>query len=174
MDCWIESVARFVQQRHKQPTDRARECELVIVCPSLRSRVNLSRVIRVAGCFGVRRVIACRPFTIDPAIARAAIEYVKVESRGAMLPVLKKLKQESYRLVGLEQTTESISLYQFRFPSKTALVLGHERSGIEASCLEFVDDVAEIPVFGQPLSYNVATAAAMAIYEYGRQHIVDE
>ena len=32
-----------------------------------------------------------------------------------------------------------------------------------------LDDVVEIPVYGMPFSYNVGTAAAMALYEYCRQ-----
>ena len=33
-----------------------------------------------------------------------------------------------------------------------------------------LDDVVEIPVWGMPYSYNVATATAMALYEYCRQY----
>ena len=32
-----------------------------------------------------------------------------------------------------------------------------------------LDDVIEIPVYGLPHSFNAATAAAMALYEYCRQ-----
>ncbi len=32
-----------------------------------------------------------------------------------------------------------------------------------------LDDVVEIPVWGMPYSYNVATATTMAIYEYCKQ-----
>jgi len=35
--------------------------------------------------------------------------------------------------------------------------------------LELMDEVVEIPVYGLPMSYNVATATAMAVYEYCRQ-----
>ena len=35
--------------------------------------------------------------------------------------------------------------------------------------LRMLDDVVEIPVYGLPHSYNVATATAMALYEYCRQ-----
>jgi len=48
-------------------------------------------------------------------------------------------------------------------------VVGHERAGLDRATLDELDRVAEIPVFGLPPSYNVATAAAMALYEYCRQ-----
>ena len=160
----------FEHIRHKPPSPRTHPHQLVIVCPSLRSRVNLSRIIRVAGCFGITRVIAARPYSVDRNVARDAADLVQVESRGALLPVLRRLSQEGYHLVGLEQATHSRSLFEFDFPRKTALVLGHERHGIPADQLETLDTVVEIPVYGQPLSYNVASAATMAIYEYCRQH----
>jgi tRNA G18 (ribose-2'-O)-methylase SpoU len=36
--------------------------------------------------------------------------------------------------------------------------------------LNVLDDVIEIPVYGQPYSFNVATATTMAVYEYCRQY----
>ena len=36
--------------------------------------------------------------------------------------------------------------------------------------LKLLDDVVEIPVWGMPYSYNVATATTMALYEYCRQY----
>ena len=33
-----------------------------------------------------------------------------------------------------------------------------------------MDDVVEIPVYGLPHSFNAATAASMALYEYCRQY----
>ena len=160
----------FEHLRHKPPTPLESDRELVIVCPTLRSRVNLSRIIRVAGCFGVRRIIAARPFSVDPEIARDAAEYVQIESRGALGPVLKKLRQDGFHLVGLEQATRSQTLFEFQFQRRTALLLGHERNGIPADELALLDSVVEIPVFGKPMSFNVASATTMAIYEYCRQH----
>ena len=51
-----------------------------------------------------------------------------------------------------------------------ALVIGNERLGLTEEELRVVDRVVEIPVYGLPYAYNVATAAAMALYEYCRQY----
>jgi tRNA G18 (ribose-2'-O)-methylase SpoU len=72
--------------------------------------------------------------------------------------------------VGLEQTTNSVCLFDYSFPLKTALVIGAEREGLSQAELDRLDAVVEIPVYGQPFSYNVATATTMAVYEYCRQH----
>ena len=135
----------------------------------MRSHVNLSRIVRTAGCCGVTRVIACGNAKIDREIARDAADCVQLEVRRTLPPVLAKLKQEGYVLVGLEQTTNSHDLHHFQFPRKTALIIGHERNGLTDEELSLVDEVVEIPVWGRPFSYNAATAASLAMYEYCKQ-----
>ena len=63
-----------------------------------------------------------------------------------------------------------MNLHHFEFPRRTALIIGNERAGLSEEELALIDDAVEIPVWGLPYSYNVATATAMALYEYGRQH----
>lgn len=162
-------MADFIHQRHKPLAELQRPRELVVACAPLRSNVNLSRIVRVASCSGVSKVIACGTAKVIGKIARDGADTIEIEVHRTLPPVLKELKQQGYRLVGLEQTTGSHSLHAFAFERKTALVVGNERSGLGEDELRLLDDVVEIPVYGLPYSYNVATAAAMALYEYCRQ-----
>lgn len=155
--------------RHKTFTNLDQSRELVLACPSFKSQVNLSRIVRLAGCVAAEKIIVCGSTKVDPKIARDGVQDVLVERRRTLLPVLKKLKQENYRLVGLEQTDRSSRIFDYKFVRRTALVIGHERLGITAEELAVVDDVIEIPVYGMPYSYNVVTATTMAVYEYCRQ-----
>jgi tRNA G18 (ribose-2'-O)-methylase SpoU len=160
----------FQHLRHKPPVELARQREIILACPPMRSNVNLSRMVRTAGCCGVRKMIICGPAKIDAKIARDGAEQVELESHRTLAPVLKRLKGEGYELVGLEQTTNSKSLYHFAFPRRSVLVVGHEREGLAEEVLALLDQAVDIPVYGLPYSYNVATAAAMALYEYCRQY----
>lgn len=162
-------MARFVHQRHKQPFALAEPRPLVVVCPQLQSHVNLSRIVRTCGCVGVRHVIACGNASLDRRIARDGADAVTLEVRRSMASPLQKLRDSGYRLVGLEQTTNSTLIWNYSFAKQTALVVGHERQGITEEILGMLDDVVEIPVYGLPYSYNVATATGLALYEYCRQ-----
>jgi tRNA G18 (ribose-2'-O)-methylase SpoU len=73
-------------------------------------------------------------------------------------------------LVGLEQATNSLCLYHYAFARRVVLVVGSERAGLEEELLHLLDHVVEIPLYGQPHAHNVATAAAIAMYEYCRQY----
>lgn len=136
----------------------------------MRSNVNLSRIARAAGCCGVRRIIACGTAKLISKIARDGADAVEIEVHRTLPPVLARLRAEGYQLVGLEQTTDSRSLFEFPFARKTVLVIGNERLGIEDEVLRLLDHTVEIPVYGLPYSHNAATATAMALYEYCRQY----
>ncbi len=160
----------FVHQRHKPPTTLDRPRELIVACPPMRSNVNLSRIVRAAGCAGVRRIVCSGTAKILAKVARDAGEELQIEVHRTLPPVLRKFRDRGYQLVGLEQTTGSQSLYAFAFQRNTVLVIGSERLGIEGQVLEILDQVVEIPVYGMPFSHNAATAAAIAMYEYCRQY----
>ncbi len=164
-----ESMTRFDHQRHKPPTELSQPRPLVLVCPQLKSNINFSRIVRAASCCGVTQMVTSGTGKVDATIARDGVEQVEISVRRSLGPVLKKLSTQGLRLVGLEQTTNSKVLYDYRFVRESALVIGHERNGISPELLSLLDDVIEIPVFGLPYSYNVATATSMALYEYCRQ-----
>lgn len=162
-------MTEFVHQRHKPPRSLERPRELVLACGDMRSNVNLSRIVRAAGCFGLSRMIACERPKIDAKVARDSVQQVKMETHRSLPPVLKQLRDEGYRLVGLEQTTNSQIIFDYHFARRTVLVVGNERSGLADDVLALVDDVVEIPVYGMPHSFNAATAAIITMYEYCRQ-----
>ncbi|MBN2579588.1 MAG: TrmH family RNA methyltransferase [Pirellulales bacterium] len=159
-----------LQNRHKPPTPLQRPRELIVACPPMRSNVNLSRIVRAAGCCGAQRIVCCGNAKVIGKIARDAEEVLPVEIHRTLPPVLKKLREEGFRLIGLEQTSRSQCIYDFRFPRKTVLVVGNERLGIDEEILHLLDAVVEIPVYGRPFAHNAATAAAMALYEFCRQY----
>ena len=162
-------MPRFEHLRHQPPTPLAQPRGLLLVAAPLRSNVNLSRLVRLAGCSGIAEIIHCGGGKVDREIARDAADVVKVSSPRSLPPVLDKLRSAGFHLVGLEQTTNSQSLYTYQFNRQTALVIGSEREGLSQEILDRLQDVIEIPVYGRPASYNVATATTMAVYEYCRQ-----
>lgn len=160
-------MTRHVRGREPRRLSEARE--IVVVCAPLRSNVNLSTIIRTAGCCAVPRVIATGNPKVHSHIARDGMSSVDVEVRSSLLPVLERLRIAGFNLVGLEQATNSANIHSFIFPHRTALVIGNERTGIPDQALRMLDACVEIPVWGLPHSYNVATATSIALYEYCRQ-----
>jgi len=136
----------------------------------MRSNVNLSRIVRMASCCGVRRMICCGNAKVIGKIARDTSGSIAVEIHRTLPPMLKRLHEDGYQLVGLEQTTGSQSIFDFHFDRRTVLIVGNERLGIEDEVLAMMDHTIEIPVYGLPYAHNAATATAKALYEYCRQY----
>ena len=154
---------------HKPPQKLLARRQLLIVCSPLHSHANLSAIIRTAGCSGINDIIATGNVQLIDHIARDGAKHVRIEMKNSLLPALHRLRGDGYTLVGLEQATNSTPLSDYAFPVKTALIIGAEREGLSEACLDLLDAVVEIPVWGLPFSHNVATATSMAIYEYCRQ-----
>src|SRR4029453_6846381 len=70
---------KFEHERHKPPSPLTRPRELVLCCAPMRSNVNLSNMVRTAGCCGITRVIACGSPKIDKSIARDGADQVEIE-----------------------------------------------------------------------------------------------
>lgn len=157
------------QIRHKDPQNLDRPREMVIVLAPMRSNVNLSRIVRLAGCCGITAVYCTGPAKVVGKIARDGADNVRIESHRSLQPQLIRLREEGYTLVGLEQCPNSTSIFDFSFDRKTALVAGNERLGLSGEELMLMDKIVEIPVFGKPFAHNVATAVTIAAYEYCRQ-----
>src|SRR4249919_3732281 len=121
-------MPEFAHERHKPPRELARPRELVIVCAPMRSNINLSRIARAASCCGLSRLVCIGPGKLDRKIARDAADTLAIESHRTLAPVLEKLRDDGYRLVGLEQTSNSKNLHEYKFVGRTALVIGNERT----------------------------------------------
>lgn len=121
---------RRKQLRHVPPTPLPRPSELVLLCQDLGCRANLSSIVRLAGCFGLREVVASGPVGIDRAIAREAADTVVVTRKRTLASPLRELALAGYRVVALEQATGSVSLARHAFAPRTALVVGNERRGL--------------------------------------------
>ncbi len=162
-------MSEFEHQRHKGPSSLTQPRELIVACVPMRSNVNISQIARTASACAVERMIICGNASLTPKIARDATSELTISSHRSLAPVLKKLKKEGYHIVGIEQTSNSQNIHQYTFKRRSVLVIGNERLGISDEILSLLDKVIEIPVWGMPHSYNAASAANMALYEYCRQ-----
>ncbi len=75
-----------------------------------------------------------------------------------------ELKQNSYQIISLEQSDQSVDISEFDPSDKIVLIIGNELDGVSAELLDISDKIIEIPMLGKKESYNVASATAIALY----------
>jgi RNA methyltransferase, TrmH family len=145
---------------------------LVLVCESVEKPGNLGAMLRTADAAGVAAVVAAAAVTDwgNPNVVRA--------SKGALfaVPVADAPTGEVVawlraRGVAIVAATPDAGV-PFVAPDLTggvAVVVGAERRGLSPAWLDQADARVRIPMFGRVNSLNVATAAALVVYEALRQ-----
>jgi tRNA guanosine-2'-O-methyltransferase len=162
----------------EQETTTSKKHNLLLVASLIENPYNLGGLSRVSEIFGARtmyvrdpKITSEKDFT---SVAVSSHHHIEI----APLPVAEisawvaGMKSEGWTVVGIEQTDRSVLLGDADavLPDKTILVLGSESFGMPAAVLGECDVLVEIPQVGVTRSLNVQTAAAIVLFEYGRQH----
>lgn len=126
---------------------------------------NLGTILRTADWFGIKTVYASLNSVdlFNPKVIQASMGAVfRIHYQTTDLNTeLNKLKSLGYKILGADMKGES--LYSFRFPQKSVLVMGSESHGLSKEVSSLLDSRITIPSFGQTESLNVGVAAAIII-----------
>ncbi|XP_016961394.1 uncharacterized protein LOC108032081 [Drosophila biarmipes] len=160
----------------KAPDNR----ELIVVASLIDKLPNLGGLARTCEVLGVKTLILGlksqaekSDFTNLSMTAEKTLNIVEVKPETLAEFLLEK-QMEGYKIVGAEQTAHSTNFVDFKFPKKSILLLGHEKHGIPADLIGFLDYAVEIPQFGLVRSLNVHVTGSLFIWEYCKQHLTKE
>jgi RNA methyltransferase, TrmH family len=147
---------------------------LVLVCEGVEKPGNLGAILRTTDAAGVAAVIAADPVTDwgNPNVVRASkgmVFSVPVAS-ATSAEVLAWLTGRSLALVAAAPDGD-VLLTDADLSGPTAIVVGSEARGLPAAWLDRADARVRIPMFGRADSLNVATSAAILLYEAVRQRL---
>lgn len=156
------------RQIKNKPSLEKKSISLIVACPAMKSNVNVSIIARSASCLGAEKFIITGHNRINKHISRDCD--IPIKHHNSLLPVIKRYKERGYKIIGLEQTSNSNSLCDYSFSDvSTLLIVGNESKGITQDILDCLDDVIEIPLFGMPHSLNVGMATSICLFEYVKQ-----
>lgn len=144
----------------------------VLVAESVEKPGNLGAMLRTADAAGVHAFIAAAPLTDwgNPNIIRSskgALFSVPVAAadNGATIAWLR-----SHHIQIVAATPQAELLYtEADFRTNIAIAVGEEKHGLSDIWLTQADIQVRIPMIGRVNSLNVATAAALLMYEVARQ-----
>ncbi len=167
----------------------------IVVVHNIRSINNVGSILRTAEGFGVEKVIfsGYTPSVNNPTYlphisekikealhktALGAEEMVESEYTNNVYETLKKLKEDRYKIIGLENNISDKRLKKINSPelssslgraaafgNKTVLLLGEEVNGIQEDLYDLIDLFLEIPMKGKKESFNVSVATGIALYK---------
>lgn len=134
---------------------------------------NVGAVLRTAAAFDAAAAImperhAPGSTGVLAKAASGALEIVPLVRVTNLARALERIKAAGFWCLGLDGTGPS-SLAEADLSGRIALVLGAEGTGLRRLTREHCDIVVRIPISGRVESLNLATAAAIALYEVARR-----
>ena len=76
-----------------------------------------------------------------------------------------------YHVAAVENSEHAIDLYDWVPVWPVCLVFGHETNGVAAPLAQSIETRIRIPMLGEKRSLNVASAAAVVLYELLRRRV---
>jgi 23S rRNA (guanosine2251-2'-O)-methyltransferase len=157
----------------------AEKTPVIAVLDNIRSMHNVGSVFRTADAFLLEAIILCG-YTPQPPhrdiqkTALGATETVDWLYYENTTDAVKALKEKGYKVLGVEQTVDSISLEKFRYSTtdKLAVVFGNEVEGVQQTVLELCDGAIEIPQLGTKHSLNISVAAGIILWKLSEQRFI--
>ncbi len=157
--------------------------KIALIVHNVRSAHNVGSMLRTADGLGVFEVYLTgyTPYPLSkddtrlPHMAVRTDQQIHKTALGAeksmvwhhrpdVKKTLNELRARGYRLVALEQTDKAIDLRKLKPVGKIALIVGSEVGGLDKFVLDMCDAHVHIPMLGKKESFNVAVAAAIALY----------
>ena len=142
---------------------------LTVVVNNVRSLYNVGSIFRTADGVGVEKLWLCGITGIPPSnqISKTALDAEKVvpwEYAEHAAQSIRQLKKQGYKIVLLEQCTESIAYEKFKPEGPVCLVLGNEVEGVSEDLVSLCDATIEIGMAGLKNSLNVTVAFGIVAY----------
>lgn len=142
-----------------------------IILDNIRSAHNVGSVFRSADSFKADKVWLCGICATPPSaeIHKSALgaEFsVEWGYEKDTLSLVKRLKEEGYTVLSVEQTVNSVMLDKFKPETgrKYALVFGNEVDGVQQEVVDASDGVLEIPQYGTKHSLNISVSAGIVLW----------
>ena len=154
---------------------------VIVVLDNVRSLYNTGAFFRTADGCAVEKLVLCG-ITPRPdqgprqrhAIAKTALgaeTSVPWEYEADTATAVARAAAAGYQVAAVENSPEAIDLYQWTPSWPLCLVFGHETDGVAGDVAGGIETHVRIPMLGRKRSLNVASAAAVVLYELLRRRL---
>lgn len=147
---------------------------LALLLDNVQQPYNVGAILRLAAAYRVEHLwlVGATASPAAPTVGKTALgseRYLSWTTAERAGPALDELRDDGWRLVGIELADDARPIHDARLGHQVCLAVGHEDRGLSRPVLDACAEVAFIPQLGRIGSLNVASAAAIAIYEARRQ-----
>lgn len=162
-------------REHTEDQLISQNSKLIVIAHHLQDPGNLGTIIRTAEAVGASGV-AVTPHTVDPYNGKAIrgsmgsvmrVPVIRIQNEHDFVEICKK---RGFQTVALELNGRKTP-FELDLTAPTVIMLGQESSGLTTEELVDFDHRVRIPMAETIDSLNVATSAAVILYEAKRQRM---
>lgn len=164
-----EELSRLTVEEFKV----AKKLNACLVLDNIRSMNNIGSAFRTGDAFRLEKIYltgisATPPHRDIHKTALGATDSVEWQHEKDTIELIKRLKEEGYQIVALEQAENSVSLEAFQpDPNlKYAIVFGNEVFGVDQEVVSQSDVCVEIPQFGTKHSLNISVSIGVVLWDF--------
>jgi len=169
------AIGKIPAQRELSKTlECSSKPHLLVGVDGLSNAENLGALVRNCAGFSAQALLVgetCCSAFLRRAVrsSMGAVFQMPIRETSDLVATLQELKLHGIRTIAAHPHVEGRILSQADFTDGCCIVFGSEGSGIAAKVLEVCDDAVAIPMPKTVDSLNVASAAAVFLYEANRQ-----
>lgn len=168
----LEELGRISINQYKE----VQKLPVSVLLDNIRSLHNVGSTFRTADAFRMERIYLTGitgqpPHREIQKTALGATDSVTWEYFENAAACARNLKSKGYRIIVVEQTTESIPLQSFPWKpdERYCLVFGNEIHGVSEEVIQEADLSLEIPQAGTKHSLNISVCVGIVIWEMFRK-----
>ncbi|MDR1852194.1 MAG: RNA methyltransferase [Propionibacteriaceae bacterium] len=145
--------------------------KLVVICAQIRDPGNAGTVIRCADAFGADAVVISSDSVeiTNPKVVRASVGsifHLPIVVDVDLASAISACRDAGMQVWAADGAAETTLLdVQESLSKPTAWVMGNESWGLPLEHLELADRSVAVPIYGKAESLNLATAAAVCLFE---------
>ncbi len=161
-------LKRLHREWHRRTKGR-----LALLLDGVQSPYNVGAIVRTAAAYRVDHLYLSGP-TISPAnpkagkVSMGTERYLSWTSFERGPDAADAAREDGFVVVGLELADAAVPFHQLSPGPDVCVAIGNEDHGLSPATLAACDAVGFLPLTGRVGSLNVATAAALALYELRR------
>lgn len=165
-----------MRRRRIEKVLRNRWSGLALVVEEVKNPHNISAILRTADAAGVQNIFIVDPLgeglQVNETISTRAEKWLTIREYYSAKLCFNELRAMGYRIAATVLMEDAISIYEYDFTQRVAVVMGNEKNGVRSSTLNMADDIIKIPMRGMVQSLNVSVSAGIILFEAVRQRVV--
>ena len=146
----------------------------VVVLNSLTSPENVGSIVRSCAAFNIKTLIinekTCSPFIRRCIrVSTGNLFNINVYKSIDLKNDLIELQKNNYKILSTANAENAISLSNYKFTSKSAVIIGNEGFGVEQDIMDLSDDILKIDINEDVTSLNASIATSIILFKLSSQ-----